>query len=459
MSAEFGIKTLKFLIFLSSLHLLQFVSSTQAQESCPNNCVCSSLQNSLSEAKCDQFPLLEQLDDYLQILKIESAEICPISKDLQRFTRLTSLSVSNCAVDVNVNSFQNLAQLQNVTFYNTSIVNLDPSLFEYNRNLKVLNLSSNPLKIWRNVLVSNSIEDIDLSYCDLKVIPKNAFSQILNLKRLILKGNELKSMNNVLPLSTTFLDLSDNDLEAVSIKALRPLADLEQIDISGNPLICSCKLKLIEKYLSLKNVSFVKPVECIDKGNEHVSLESISLRQVCNLGDNLDENSTLVKLFKRLRRSANEEFDSVEQSPSETYENEEIRSMDETPEGSAEILNTLESRMQNGEEGDEEMMRLEITQTPRSSTASTTPANEEPAITLKGIISLLGCTILVVIVLVIGVIAAILIKLITDSQSSDDSMSAAVCAAKAMEEMGADDGSGIPMMSRRSSRRGCCHHR
>lgn len=350
-----AVKSLKLISIISSLCLLQSISLTQATEIlCPNNCICSSLQDSLSTAQCKQFPYLEQLSPDLRILQIESAEICPISRNLQKFTQLRTLSVSNCAVDVNFNSFKDLPNLQSVTFHNTSIVNIDPSLFEFNRILKYVNLSSNPLKIWRHFLISASVEEVDLSSCGLKEIPKNAFSQILNLKQLILKGNELKTLDIVLPNSINFLDLSHNNFENISLRVFQPLINLNEIDISANPLICSCKLKLIEEYLSYKNVSFIKPVECVDQSKSVMPLNTISLKSVCKLRDNLNERAFVAKLLKRLRRSVDWRKEYIEKSLSFTNEADIIDSLDENTKDSSEIMNVLEAKMKYADTGDDD---------------------------------------------------------------------------------------------------------
>ena len=112
----------------------------------------------------------------------------------------------------------------------------------------VLNLSSNSLTSIKSLSNLNNLQTLDLSYNKIRSLPSNLFSKFSQLSSLYLSNNFLKTIPK------TFNEISNINL-----------------DISNNPLNCTCQLRWIIKWFEtinlLKKINCKKDEFCINKKN------------------------------------------------------------------------------------------------------------------------------------------------------------------------------------------------
>ncbi|XP_059156611.1 toll-like receptor 4 [Physella acuta] len=133
---------------------------------------------------------------------------------------------------------------------------VSPGFFANLTALRTLKLNKNFLE---NVFSSDQndaifstltrLEELDLSHNGIKSLPDKIFLENIRLKYLYLSGNHLSKLNLDLTrvLGMAYLDLSDNALSGLSAANVVLLHDLKlknpdfKVNLSGNPLQCSCQ--------------------------------------------------------------------------------------------------------------------------------------------------------------------------------------------------------------------------
>ncbi|KYQ59047.1 Leucine-rich repeat neuronal protein 2 [Trachymyrmex zeteki] len=116
-------------------------------------------------------------------------------------------------------AYEPLSNLQILNLGNNVLHWLHQSIFEHIADLKVLNLSGNPFGVfdYRTSIAISSLsylEELDISYCELRELPNLQFHNAKHLKKLNLNNNQL----TVLP------------------KSLEETGTLEYLSLDGNPI-------------------------------------------------------------------------------------------------------------------------------------------------------------------------------------------------------------------------------
>lgn len=110
------------------------------------------------------------------------------------------------------------------------------------------------LKVLRN------LKTLDLSGNDISTL--KTFPQLQNLRNLNLSSNNIVSFSaSVLPYSLVTLDLSSNHLKDLP-KDLTLLKNLRQLNVSANPIFCTCDVLSVRDTLVKSRVNFFEPVLC-----------------------------------------------------------------------------------------------------------------------------------------------------------------------------------------------------
>lgn len=90
-------------------------------------------------------------------------------------------------------TFYKLKKLSSLDLAYNEIARLDRNVFRTNDNLVTLNLSHNVLDKFTK-LISNSLRDINLSWCEIIVIDGTAFSSLSSLQKLDLSNNLIRDL-------------------------------------------------------------------------------------------------------------------------------------------------------------------------------------------------------------------------------------------------------------------------
>ncbi|XP_037951419.1 uncharacterized protein LOC119682125 [Teleopsis dalmanni] len=202
-----------------------------------------------------------QLDDITSD-SITEIDISYCNLDIVNLNGLPSLKIvklrGNLLKSINAKSFANSTQLEmidlsknnlrlieNDTFsklkhltaldlsYN-EIARLDRNLFRSNDILTTLNLSRNVIERLTK-LISNSLRDINLSWCEIHAIETTALSGLTTIQRLDLSNNLLRDFPGGMRSETLQrLNLSNCRLSAIRNSTFRDFPELASLHLNGN---------------------------------------------------------------------------------------------------------------------------------------------------------------------------------------------------------------------------------
>ncbi|CAG9796881.1 unnamed protein product [Diatraea saccharalis] len=200
--------------------------------------------------------------DHLELLDLSNCKIRgPIAGDaFANATRLKSLYLSGnplFAPDLQ-EALEPLPKLEKLFLSNCGLRNL-PDNFNVFDNLQELDISHNPLvNVFTKLLAPlEKLEYLNMGYSNLSYIGPDSFSKMTSMKRLVLSGNDLLSLEAGLFGNLT--QLTTLELEFCGLK--RPLnsnaffknltyMDLREIRLGGNPLVIPASGPLFPKRLS-----------------------------------------------------------------------------------------------------------------------------------------------------------------------------------------------------------------
>lgn len=133
------------------------------------------------------------------------------------------------------------------------------------------------------VIVSETLEQLDMGYCNINTLPLHTFSSVPSLRHLILDGNSIQTIEyNVLPKGLTYINLAFNHIVEPPINVFNSLRYLFRLDISHNPINCSCALLAFQDSLSGRAGILENGVTCANP--PHLvgrNINSVNENQLC----------------------------------------------------------------------------------------------------------------------------------------------------------------------------------
>lgn len=162
---------------------------------------------------------------------------------------LTTVKIANSSLKgLSLSTFEGLTDLYDVDLSNNRIMVPSQDVFLNNSLLRKLSLRGNPVGVARFVektleksylLNSASLNELDLSECELSNLSPHFFSRMKHLERLLLAGNKLRALHrDTLSWLTELeeLDLSDNQLSALSTDMFLNSTELTELRLRNNDL-------------------------------------------------------------------------------------------------------------------------------------------------------------------------------------------------------------------------------
>ena len=220
--------------------------------------------------------------------------------DIHNVVKYIDISDARCSLPVSC-SIDQLHALEYFNMQNVNAANIPVDLFSKMPNLTVLLMGKNSI----GDVVANDKENhlfynksklrvLDLAGCQLTKIPPNEFSNLRQLQHLNLSGNSLRHFHMNLQHVTNIriMNLSRNKLTTLGAAVRTQLDKMAakrrvDLDISGNPLRCTCTETDFVTWTHVSKVSFLNKDNtfCID-GNKTKQLlfqiDSKALETTCH---------------------------------------------------------------------------------------------------------------------------------------------------------------------------------
>lgn len=249
-------------------------STTAATVPCPRPCECFTTDHGIQAANCTDLPDQMTTAWPQKVLRIRfepgrnREPIMLKNKAFKHFPGLTYLEITNGPVRYVGNSaFDGLPELVELNLVGTGIRKLHRNTFANNRKLAFVSLKKNPgLLVSPSFIVSESVTELDLSACGLTALRSGYFKGLPNLKYLLATDNELKSLGPQFgPPGIKYVNLARNRIENV-YENLETYKRLRTVDLTGNPVNCSCELSDVDRVLAARGVAFGNTIVCGNTG-------------------------------------------------------------------------------------------------------------------------------------------------------------------------------------------------
>ena len=269
----------------------------------PRDCICERNMHAYFVATCSRLDLETQSFANLPITDLQVIDIgpqFPIVLGVEFFKKIglvnvTSIKIANSSIEyISPSAFTGLDELYTVNLTSIGIDLIHPDTFANNTKLKILTLSGNNLNVMQSLsspytdymLKSPSIEELDISNCNMQEFLPTAFSQMKNIIYINLAGNKLTTLPQGLFDKTDTIE--ELDLSYNSITTLP-----EQLFNKTSLAILHLKYNEI-----VSNLDFVpKDVQKLDLSFNKISeLNNVMFRGIENLGNLILKNNKIKRL-------------------------------------------------------------------------------------------------------------------------------------------------------------------
>lgn len=258
---------------------------------CPQYCSCFTDPDGYVSANCSVEALGQVEPSQVEMLSFQPrlggypTHLAP--RAFLAFRNVKFLWMVNCSVlDLPGQVFHGLQYVIRLDLSYNKIRHLNGAVFKSLGSLTTLKLRSNPLELtpW-DAIVSDSLQELDLGYCGLRTIPYGTFVSVPRLSRLYLDGNQLRTFTyNTIPVGLRYINLSRNRISNVPTDVLSAMSNLRMLDLSKNPINCTCNLLVMQDWFSGQGIIFDNSVTCVEPSQyKGMRLSKINENELCTL--------------------------------------------------------------------------------------------------------------------------------------------------------------------------------
>ncbi|XP_037034637.1 podocan-like [Bradysia coprophila] len=198
---------------------------------CPRDCVCQRNINGYYVATCTRLdPGYQKFG--IDITDLEVVDVppkYPIVLGAQFFKKIglkhvASIKIAHSTIpNINPTAFEGLTELYAVNLTNVGLDMIHPDTFAENKKLRMLTLRGNDLHAMQKkispfvsyMIKSSSIEELDISNCNLRQLLPTAFNKLPNV---------------------VYINLADNQLKTLPVDVFDKVETIEELDLSSNAI-------------------------------------------------------------------------------------------------------------------------------------------------------------------------------------------------------------------------------
>lgn len=255
--------------------------------SCPRDCICARRTNNYLVATCSRLDagiqkFAAEITD-LEVMDVPQQFPIVLSAGFFKNIGLQHVStikiVNSFIENVHKQAFEGLDELYSVNLKNSGINMLHPDTFSENKKLRILTLAGNVLSNMQlnaspfseHMLNAPSVEELDLSSCNLNKLLPTAFSRLDNV---------------------VFINLARNELHDLPAELFRGVETIEELDLSSNNFTTLPKNIFNGTSLAILNLKYnniESNIRPMDFGTGEIQKLDLSFNNITSISNSMFE--------------------------------------------------------------------------------------------------------------------------------------------------------------------------
>lgn len=250
--------------------------------SCPRDCICSRRANNYLVASCSRLDAgIQKFSREITDLEVmDVPQQFPIVLSAGFFKNIglqhvSSIKIVNSFIEnVHKQAFEGLDDLYSVNLKNSGINFIHPDTFAENKKLRILTLAGNMLSAMQQnaspfaeyMLNAPSVEELDLSSCNLNKLLPTAFDRLENV---------------------VFINLATNELQELPAALFKQVDTIEELDLSSNNITVLPKNIFNGTSLAILNLKYNNIESKLDFGTDEIQKLDLSFNKIVSVSNTM----------------------------------------------------------------------------------------------------------------------------------------------------------------------------
>lgn len=268
---------------------------------CPRDCVCQKNINGYYVATCTRLdPGYQKFG--IDITDLEVVDVppkYPIVLGAQFFKKIglkhvASIKIAHSTIpNINPTAFEGLSELYAVNLTNVGLDMIHPDTFAENKKLRMLTLRGNDLHAMQKkmspfisyMIKSSSIEELDISNCNLRQLLPTAFNKLPHV---------------------VYINLADNQLKTLPADVFDKVETIEELDLSSNAIERLPSTIFNKTSLTILSLRYNEISSGLDFGTQNIQKLDLSYNKITNVDnfmfDSMPGLTTLILKGNSIRK-------------------------------------------------------------------------------------------------------------------------------------------------------------